>query len=108
MFTSKRLKSKHSTIYSIVKNIRFDKIDGLWVPMEADFETLRTHSIKGDFANTTTKYVRTEIHLNPDFDALRSFKLDEVPNGTRAYVIGERGKVYKWIDGQIVPDGKSQ
>jgi hypothetical protein len=48
------------------------------------------------------KYEVSEVHLNPDFDALGAFKID-LPDGTRVFVKESPGVNYVWQDGKIVP-----
>ena len=55
-----------------LKNVRFEKIDGIWVPMEADVGIHNTHE-PDTFVKDDTHFKRTKIVLNPDHDKLGSF-----------------------------------
>jgi hypothetical protein len=57
-----------------MSNVRFEKVDGIWVPMEADS---RSHVVLGSpdkFSSGRGHFKRLKIVLNPDHDALGSFK----------------------------------
>jgi len=68
-----------------LKNVRFEKIDDVWVPMEADME--RTEGSK----TMKWHHKRTEMTLNPDHDTLKSFIADDIPDGTKVNILGEFG-----------------
>ncbi|MHC4112877.1 MAG: hypothetical protein ACYSUY_17520, partial [Planctomycetota bacterium] len=85
------LKGK-SKIYFSMKNVRFKKIDGVWVPMEADMYSSQTWS-KGQFWKFSARIKRTEFILNPDHDALGSFLPDDIRDGAKiSYINGVRTK----------------
>ena len=57
-----------------ISNVRFAKVDGVWVPMEADS---RSHVVLGSengFSSGRGHFKRLKIVLNPDHDALGSFE----------------------------------
>ena len=58
-----------------LENVRFERIDGLWVPMEADLFKHKTFDINGKKGSIREKshYKRTGFVLNPDHDELCSF-----------------------------------
>jgi hypothetical protein len=95
-----------------LNNVRFEKVNEVWVPMEADGRfnfVLRGNS--SFFLNEEEHIKRTEIRLNPDHDQLGSFddplehpeNDPELVNGTRVYV-DMSGTRYKWQDGHVVLD----
>ena len=96
-----------------VDNVRFEKVDDVWVPVEAD---AKRHVVLGNengFSDETTHYKRTKIVLNPDHAALASFadpmknpELDpELVNGSIVYL--SSGQKNTWQDGAVVdPKGK--
>lgn len=87
-------------IYTSLENVRFEKIDGVWVPMEADiFE--RQNAPKG-FLESKKHHKRTEVILNPDHDALGSFVPDDVRNGSLVHIVGNDRIKYIWRDGEVV------
>jgi len=91
-------------------NVRFEKIDDIWVPMEADRTSHITQDKPKIFASDKTHFKRTRFVLNPNHNALGSFTnpmenltLDpELVNGTVVYW-GD-GSMCKWQDGQVVND----
>ena len=109
-------------IREAVKNVRFESIAGVWVPMEADIEIIhKDPSNPEDFRlNTTSKihHKKTAVQLDPSFKALRAFMPDDVRDGTRVTVrdgtpatpitgkiIGESVRQhFYWQRGKIVPE----
>ena len=84
-----------------LKNVRFERIDDIWVPMEADMEqTEGSEAVKWH-------HKRTKILLNPDHKTLRSFVSDDIPNGTKANILGQLGIEYTWENGRLVKEVKS-
>lgn len=85
------------------ENVRFEKIDGIWVPMEADI-VYNQEWPNNEFAYHKIHHKRTEVKLNPDHDALGSFVRDDVPNGAQVYIIGIDNITYRWQDGELIPN----
>jgi hypothetical protein len=90
----------------VLENVRFEEVHGVWVPMEAD---IRTESKSPDGTSNSFSHVkRTDVKLNPDFEALGSFLLpaDEVREGTTVYMTkgdtpeGSRLIPYVWRNGK--------
>jgi hypothetical protein len=87
---------------------RFEKVKGVWVPMELDMSSDLDYG-GGSFTRSKTHYKRTGIVLNPDHDTLGSFdnplenpKNDpELKNGT---FVRKDGSRYIWQDGKLAPD----
>ncbi|HIJ53717.1 MAG TPA: hypothetical protein HPP66_11265 [Planctomycetes bacterium] len=97
------LKGKAKALFSM-KNVRFKKIDGVWVPMEADTYCSKTWS-KGEFWKSSGHTKRTEFILNPDHDALGSFLPDDIRDGAKIYSInGVRTRGYTWRNGGPVDE----
>jgi hypothetical protein len=98
-----------------VDNIRFEKIDGVWVPMEADRKTRIILGSENGFSDTQLHFKRTKIVLNPDHEALGSFAdpmdnptLDsELRDGTKVELNLGDGIKRTWLDGKAVPDRES-
>lgn len=83
----------------VVHNVRFEKIEDVWVAMEADLdeEELDDSKIRAD-----THLKITELTLNPDHDALRSFVGGDVPNGTEVVIPPVLQIKYTWHDGELI------
>ena len=97
------LRGKAKTLFSM-KNVRFKKIDGVWVPMEADMYSSQTWS-RGEFWKSSCHIKRTEFILNPDHDALGSFLPDDIRDGAPVSLInGVRTKGHKWRNGGPVDE----
>lgn len=93
-----------SKIYFSLKNIRFKKIDDVWVPMEADTYSSQTWS-KGEFWKSSGHIKRTEFVLNPDHDAMGSFLPDDIRDGAKiSYINGVRTRGYTWRNGGPVDE----
>jgi hypothetical protein len=116
-----------TTTKAYLDNVRFEKIDGIWVPMEADGGSdtrlesgrhervngkwvLNTQTALGEFSTFDYHYKRTDIILNPDHDELGSFadpifeepsNDPELMNGTRVRLSGLPIQ-YTWQDGELV------
>ena len=92
-------------------NVRFEKIDGVWIPMEADSGYDNNYG-QGYFSKNDLHFKRTKIILNPDHDAFCSFddplenpKQDpELINGTHIILNGLGNIRYTWENGKVVDD----
>jgi len=87
---------KKSMSFSL-KNVRFEKISGVWIPMEADMQLVQD----GQGEVIKWHHKRVEMVLNPDFKALGSFVPDDIPNGTPVSSRDFRGS-YIWENGKPV------
>ena len=115
-----RIRSPNSTANNSVttttklENVLFKKIDGVWVPMEADTLKQVDYNIYGKkgYTREQSHHKRTQFLLNPDHNALGSFAdpfksdphlLDETavikPPDTRAYI---------WRGGKVVLNERLQ
>lgn len=81
-----------------VRNIRFEKIDGTWVPMEADIYVTSIRQRQDSSCKSTGHHKITQITINPDHEALGSF-IPVVENGTEVYD-RDSGAEYTWQDGK--------
>jgi len=100
-YDNKRVKTGMS--FSL-KNVRFEKIGNVWVPMEADMQQAEDNGSK----TTKWHHKRTEMALNPDFEALKAFAADDIPEGTKVIFKGQDDKTeYTWQDGHPVEKGGS-
>jgi peroxiredoxin len=80
-----------------IRNTRFEKIDGIWIPMEVDTHTEKI-SPDPDLCrtdDTTNKII--QITLNPDHEALGSF-VPDIENGTLV-IDRDSGVRYTWREG---------
>jgi hypothetical protein len=89
------------------KNIRFRKIDNIWVPIVGDISVNRTWTKDQGFYREKTHHERYEFVLNPDHEALNSFVPDNIPDGAKVYITSHkdsRGGLikYTWQDGNVV------
>ena len=93
-------------ILASLENVRFKKIDNVWVPMEADDSVNRTWDKDQDFYRYKNHHERVEFVLNPDHEALNSFASDDIPNGAKVYISGWQIN-YTWQNGKVVDkDGR--
>jgi hypothetical protein len=101
--------SPGQVVSSCMENVRFEQVDALWVPMEADLG-MENHYGRGSFSSANRHYKRAEVAVNPDHDALGSFDSPlenprndpELKDGTSVRMDGSR---YVWQNGKLVPDG---
>ncbi len=95
-----RTPEPYTDIRFSITNVAFKKINDVWVPVEADYES--TASRKSSTSTIKTHYQCTDIELNPDFDTIDAF-VPNIPNGTRTYILESQGIAYEWRDGRPVP-----
>lgn len=93
-----------------LENVLFKKVDGVWVPMEADTLKRVDYVIDGKkgYTREQSHHKRTQFILNPDHKALGSFadpfKSDpHLLNETTVHRHSDP-KAYLWRDGKLVPD----
>ena len=84
-----------------IKNVRFEQVDNVWIPMEADLYRTSTRQ-DGPSVESVIHQKITQITLNPDHDALASF-VPVTEKGTE--IILDSGVRYTWQEGmQFVVD----
>jgi len=110
-YTHGRLLSKGETALTYLDTVRFEKVDDIWVPMEANSGCDRVMP-QGFFVKEDYHYKRTQIILNSDHDKLGSFAdpILEDPNNDPELRNGTRVRLnnlpiqYTWQDGKVVND----
>jgi len=95
LYNGKRLDSNESDSLS-VQNIRSDRIDGVWIPMEADLYSARKRQ-DGFIMQSAIHHKVTQIILDPDHEALGSF-VPKIENGTKVKNL-DSGESYTWREG---------
>jgi len=80
-----------------MENVRFENIEGVWVPMEADYRIVSER--KNSTSTMHSHHKISQININPNHAQLQSFVLD-VQNGTRIRIIDEPRFEYSWHDGK--------
>lgn len=93
--------TKGDKIVGSLKNVRFEKIDDVWVPIESITKVLRDLPGK-NFSNFTRHYKITALTLNPDFDILNAFIPDDIENGAEVEFTGVESITYTWQNGQVL------
>lgn len=84
-----------------VDSIEVQKIGGQFVPISANIDETTRYST-GEILKTTATHKRTNINLNPDFEAVGAFELD-IPDGVPVYYHGTLdvgGVPYEWFNGK--------
>ncbi len=85
-----------------LSNVRFREVEGIWVPIEADYR--REHKVAdGDYEKAYSHFRVTEFLVKPNHEALRSFAPDFIRNGALVQIAGVSGTSHIWQDGQPVP-----
>jgi rhodanese-related sulfurtransferase len=87
----------------VLENVRFQRVQDVWVAVEADYAT-RTErdDEQGSVSWSKSHITITDIALNPDHSALRSFTGGDIPNGTEVLQVPVAYIRYAWIEGQLV------
>jgi hypothetical protein len=86
----------------VVDSIDIQKIDGIFVPISGKLML----NIKAREDWESTRHVeakRSEIVLNPDFEAMGAFKIS-FPEGTEVTHQDIPGLIFRWTNGKFVPD----
>ena len=99
-------KKQHKAI-SIVAELdheRFEKIDGVWIPMEGVYGYTRRFGMKGEHFTTIREEIkRKKVIFNPDHEAMKSF-VPDFPNGTKVFYPAEMPDIeFWWKDGKVEP-----
>ena len=91
----------NDSLYNFVNEVKFRKIDDIWVPVEADYGSERANLEK-----QKSHYKITDIELNPDHDTLGSFIPKDIFSGAMVMITGENSLFlpgsYIWKDGKVV------
>jgi hypothetical protein len=90
------------TFLSFLENVRFEQVDGVWVPMEWDAKIIANWP--GNYLISETHDKRTAITLNPDHEALGSFVPRDIKNGAKVYIKQVPSIHYIWQDGELIPN----
>lgn len=109
-YSGRHLMAKGETAREYLKNVRFEKVGDVWVPMEADSRS-DLRGTQGIHSTEDFHYKRTKITLNPDHDKLGSFddplknpgQDPELKNGSRV-MIENVPAIYTWQDGELIPN----
>ena len=110
-FSRKLLKGASAKTY--LSNARFEKYDGVWIPMQADAGTYYRYS-KGNFSKSNHRYKRTGLILNPDHEKLGSFADPILENASndpelkegdtvRLTRVNDKTVKFKWQEGGVIP-----
>lgn len=94
------LDQRYRRLSFILKNVRFEKIDDMWVPMEADY-AYNFANKDGTVGKNRQHYERTEMTLNPDHKAMASFVPNNIANGSPVFIEGLEDIKYTWQDGAV-------
>ena len=103
MFGDGRMAKGHTALTSL-RNVRFEKISNIWIPMEADVQQANNLP-NGDFSRVKTHFKRIEFILNPDHDTLGTFLPRDVEDGAKIMRLNNaRVKGHTWQDGNAVDE----
>jgi len=95
------------TQHFVLENVRFAEMNGVWVPMEC--ETRLELKAPDGTSKSVSHHKRTEVKLNPDFDALGSFLPEDIREGATTFVAPRNmrpgGPMVRcvWHNGKPVP-----
>lgn len=97
-----KLRNGDENLARVARDVsRFEKFQEVWVPMEVE----RSLEVEGKDNYAVKVHIQcTSFRLAPDHDALRSFRPDDVTNGSIVEIIGRDGVRYRWQDGKLIPE----
>lgn len=96
-------KDVSTTMDLTVENIKFEKYGEVWIPVGSEYE--KVHKFKSGVTRVATgSFTRTEVDLDPDFEAMGAF-VPDFPDGTRVFYMDNSitGAKYEWRKGKIIP-----
>lgn len=101
-----RLFREGDKVVSILSNVAFRQIDGVWIVTESMYDTSVVHLPHTVMTGRTHSRI-TEFLIEPDHEALHSFEIDDFPEGQRVAYF-ENGQLlpvwFVWRGGRPVPD----
>lgn len=98
-----RRAGKKDSIDMVFEVLHFEQIGDLWFPKQCKLK--RTICDNGDCGTEDESINITNIVLNPDHDALKSFIPDDIPNGATANIVAFPPSLeFIWQDGKVVTD----
>lgn len=100
---SKPLAGKVFVLRLTRENVRFARMDGVWLPVQMD-DTRDEAGTPGP-SKTTTHYKVISFARNPDHEARGSFQFDDVADGSLVQVF-EKGQLIRqgsWQNGKMAP-----
>ncbi len=90
----------------ILTNVSFKQVNKVWVPVESTYEADIMRPPDSIMSGKTHSKI-TEFLIDPDHEALRSFEVNDFPEGTRTSYM-DNGRLlpvwYIWKNGGPVPD----
>jgi hypothetical protein len=91
---------QRETILGTLDNVRFEKLAGLWVPMEFTNSIDETNAM-GERSRQTNHFRATRVTLDPNHIALKSFIPDDIADGA-VVTDGHGQKQGIWRAGRVV------
>lgn len=84
-----------------MRNVKFQEIKDIWIPISADWESKTTHK-NGRVGTQIFNHKRIDIELSPDFDAAQAF-VPKIRNGTRVLLTDGENPIipFHWIEGRV-------
>jgi len=96
-----RLLKKKDYSDEMFEVLRFERIGDSWFPMQ--YRMKRTICDNGDVGTEDESINVTNIVLNPDHDALKSFIPDDIPNGATENIVAFPPSMeFIWQEGKVV------
>jgi hypothetical protein len=93
------------SLQEVIEASDLRQIEGNWVAM-AGTKTLDVHGGDGTGVHWVETVARQKVLINPDFEQLHAFRLDDIPNGIKVVISDRPGPIgpipLEWRDGKIV------
>ncbi len=100
-----KLHYENPEVTLVLANTLFKEYAGAWIPMETEWEVQLRHP-ESDMS-VSEKTIVVEFEVNPDHEMLRSYALDDIPEGARVRFFSGKGYQmpgeFEWHGGRPSP-----
>jgi len=90
---------------SEIRIVEFSQTNGVWTPAKAEEDYIQCPNPPAPKAAGRVRIRVTAMHVNPDHEALKSFRLDDIREGAQVTFVGEDGRATSrgiWRSGRVV------
>jgi hypothetical protein len=95
-------KGESATSVSRVNQVEFRQVDGVWVPISAEADCTQRNLRDGSTLSSRIHVRVTAIRVNSKDEPANAFRLDDVRDGSRVYLLGDGFIKGTWQKGRAV------